>query len=143
MAPEPHEIVRCFTADFRAADEFDRKTPELWDVLSFFGGDEAQVDPKAEHNQRVRVVDGRAQRCGSEHPSEPAKTTGTELREAGSATAATGSGGDDGAAGAGTTQASHEGVEATLLGYFVVPFMRAHRGQHHRMGAAAPSRRRR
>ena len=47
---EPHEIVRCFTADFVAATEFDRKTAELWDVLGFFGGDEAQVDPKAEHN---------------------------------------------------------------------------------------------
>ena len=66
----PHEVVRRFTADYVAATQYETKMSELWDIFSFFCGDEAVVMPKPEHNVDAeflllmeefnKVVDGTA-----------------------------------------------------------------------------------
>jgi hypothetical protein len=89
----------------------DRVRQEAGGAVLRWGRSTSGPEGGAQRGRGVRVVDGRAQWRGSQHPDDPARTTRTELREAWGAPASTGSSGDDGTAGAGTTHAAHGGVE--------------------------------
>ena len=56
-AVQPQEVVRCFTDNFVAADEYDSKTEQLWSIMEFFAGDEAQVTPKQGQNIDTEFLD--------------------------------------------------------------------------------------
>ena len=53
---QPLEVVRCFTDDFVAVDEYDDKVAQLWDVVEYFAGDEAQAAPKTDQNVDAEFV---------------------------------------------------------------------------------------
>ena len=44
------DVVRRFTAVFTAQAEYNTMMEELWLILAFFAGDEAQLAPRSEHN---------------------------------------------------------------------------------------------
>ena len=47
---QPQEVVRLFTAVYAAPIQYDTVMQELWLILEFFAGDEAQLVPRADHN---------------------------------------------------------------------------------------------
>ena len=50
LAQPIQDVVRRFTAVFTAQAEYNTMLEELWFILAFFAGDEAQLAPRAEHN---------------------------------------------------------------------------------------------
>ena len=76
---QPLEVVRLFTAEYTVQTGYDAIIQELWLILEFFAGDEAQLAPKADHNvdaagAGVREVVGRCCKRRRRWPAGSART---------------------------------------------------------------------